>query len=111
MNNINKKNIIVTGATGGIGNSIIEKLHEQGAKILATGTNEEKLEKLQEKFNSIEILRFDISNHEMIEDFVNKATDVLGGNLDCLINNAGITRDNLTIRMTIDEWSKVIDLN
>ena len=47
----------------------------------------------------------------MIEDFVNKATDVLGGNLDCLINNAGITRDNLTIRMTIDEWSKVIDLN
>ena len=72
MNNINKKNIIVTGATGGIGNSI-EKLHEQGAKILATGTNEEKLEKLQEKFNSIEILRFDISNHEMIEDFVNKA--------------------------------------
>ena len=111
MNNINKKNIIVTGATGGIGNSIIEKLHEQGAKILATGTNEEKLEKLKEKFNSIEILRFDISNHEMIEDFVNKATDVLGGNLDCLINNAGITRDNLTIRMTIDEWSKVIDLN
>ena len=111
MNNINKKNIIVTGATGGIGNSIVEKLHEQGAKILATGTNEEKLEKLKEKFNSIEILRFDISNHEMIEDFVNKATDVLGGNLDCLINNAGITRDNLTIRMTIDEWSKVIDLN
>ena len=111
MNNINNKNIIVTGATGGIGNSIIEKLHEQGAKILATGTNEEKLEKLKEKFNSIEILRFDISNHEMIEDFVNKATDVLGGNLDCLINNAGITRDNLTIRMTIDEWSKVIDLN
>ena len=94
MNNINKKNIIVTGATGGIGNSIVEKLHGQGAKILATGTNEERLEKLKEKFNSIEILRFDISNHEMIEDFVNKATDVLGGNLDCLINNAGITRDN-----------------
>ena len=111
MNNINKKNIIVTGATGGIGNSIIEKLHEQGAKILATGTNEEKLEKLKEKFNSIEILRFDISNHEMIEDFVNKATDILGGNLDCLVNNAGITKDNLTIRMTMDEWSKVIDLN
>ena len=111
MNNINKKNIIVTGASGGIGNSIVEKLHEQGAKILATGTNEEKLEKLKEKFNSIEILRFDISNHEKIEDFVNKATDVLGGNLDCLVNNAGITKDNLTIRMSIEEWSKVIDLN
>ena len=47
----------------------------------------------------------------MIEDFVNKASNELGGNLDCLINNAGITQDNLAIRMTIDEWSKVIDLN
>ena len=109
--NINKKNIIVTGASGGIGNSIVEKLNEEGAKILATGTNEDRLKKLKEKFNNIEILKFDISNHEMIEDFVDKATNKLGGKLDCLINNAGITRDNLTIRMSMDEWSKVIDVN
>ena len=77
-------------------------------KILATGTNEERLKKLKEKFNSIEILRFDISNHEMIEDFVNKATDILGGNLDCLVNNAGITKDNLTIRMTMENGQKLL---
>ena len=108
---ISKKKIIVTGASGGIGNSIVEKLQNEGAKILATGTNEEKLNKLKERFNDIEILKFDISHHKGIEEFVNQATDKLGGNLDCLVNNAGITRDNLTIRMSIEEWSKVIDVN
>ena len=108
---ISKKKIIVTGASGGIGNSIVEKLQNEGAKILATGTNEEKLNKLKERFNDIEILKFDISHHGGIEEFVNQATDKLGGNLDCLVNNAGITRDNLTIRMSIEEWSKVIDVN
>ena len=70
---ISKKKIIVTGASGGIGNSIVEKLQNEGAKILATGTNEEKLNKLKERFNDIEILKFDISHHERIEEFVNQA--------------------------------------
>ena len=108
---LNKKNIIVTGASGGIGNSIVEKLHEHGGNVLATGTREEKLQELKEKFKNLKTLKFDISNHNKIEEFINNATDELGGSLDCIVNNAGITKDNLTIRMSIDEWSKVIDIN
>jgi 3-oxoacyl-[acyl-carrier protein] reductase len=111
MNSLENKNIIVTGASGGIGNSIVEKLHENGANILATGTKIEKLEELKSKFSNVKILKFDISQHEKIEDFLNNATEELGGSLDCMINNAGITKDNLTIRMSLEEWKKVIDIN
>ena len=111
MNNLKNKNIIVTGASGGIGNSIIQKLTEEGANILASGTKIEKLEKLKSEFKNIKILQFDISQTEKIEDFIEKATLELGGSLNCLVNNAGITKDNLAIRMSIDEWKKVIDIN
>ena len=111
MGSLKEKNIIVTGASGGIGNSIVEKLYEQGVNILATGTRLEKLEELKTKFNNIKILKFDISQHEKIEEFINDATDLLGGSLYCIINNAGITKDNLTIRMSLEEWTKVIDVN
>jgi len=111
MNNLKNKNIIVTGASGGIGNAIVEKFYENSANILATGTKIEKLEELKKKFNNIKILKFDISQHEKIEEFINNATEQLGGSLDCIVNNAGITKDNLTIRMSIEEWMKVIDIN
>ena len=111
MNNLKNKNIIVTGASGGIGNSIVEKLYDNGANILATGTKIEKLEELKKKYQNIKILKFDISQHEEIDEFINNATTELGGSLDCIINNAGITRDNLTIRMSLEEWQKVIDIN
>jgi len=111
MSSLKNKNIIITGASGGIGNSIVEKLYEEGANILATGTRTEKLEELKAKFNNIKTLKFDISQHEKIEDFINNATKQLGGSLDCMINNAGITKDNLTIRMSLEEWTKVIDIN
>ena len=111
MMNLENKKIIITGATGGIGNSIVKKLSESGAKILATGTRLEKLEELKSKFKNTDILKFDISKGEEIEEFIENATKKLGGGLDCLINNAGITQDNLAIRMNIDEWKKVIDIN
>ena len=111
MNSLKNKNIIVTGASGGIGNSIVEKLYENNANIIATGTKIEKLEDLKKKFNNIKILNFDISQHEKIEEFINNATDALGGSLDCIVNNAGITKDNLAIRMSLEEWRKVIDVN
>ena len=111
MNNLKNKNIIVTGASGGIGNSIVQKFYENGANILATGTRMEKLEELKKRFKDIKIMKFDISQHEKIEEFINNATDELGGSLDCIVNNAGITIDNLTIRMSLAEWTKVIDVN
>ena len=111
MNSLKNKNIIVTGATGGIGNSIVEKLQKCGANILATGTRIEKLEELKKKFENIKIIQFDISQHEKIEEFISSATEELGGSLDCIVNNAGITKDNLAIRMNLEEWMKVIDIN
>jgi len=111
MSSLKDKNIIVTGASGGIGNSIVEKLSQNGANILATGTRIEKLEELKEKFTNIKILKFDISQHDKIEEFIENATKELGGSLDCIVNNAGITKDNLTIRMSLEEWSKVININ
>jgi len=111
MSSLKDKNIIVTGASGGIGNSIVEKLNQNGANILATGTRIEKLEELKKKFNNIKIIKFDISQHDKIEEFIENATKELGGSLDCIVNNAGITKDNLTIRMSLEEWSKVININ
>ena len=111
MNDLKNKNIVVTGATGGIGNSIIKKLDEFGVNILASGTKVEKLEELKKKFKNIKILRFDISKSDKVENFVEDAAKELGGNIDCIVNNAGITQDNLAIRMSIEEWKKVIDIN
>jgi 3-oxoacyl-[acyl-carrier protein] reductase len=111
MIDLKNTNIILTGATGGIGNSILEKLITSGANVLATGTNEDKLKLIKEKYENVITEKFDISNHSEIESFVNKANDTLGGKIDVLINNAGITRDNLSIRMKDDEWQKVIDIN
>ena len=111
MKDLNGKNIIVTGASGGIGYSIIEKLDKAGANILASGTRIEKLNELKNKYVNIKTLRFDISQSNKIDEFIENATNELGGNLDCLINNAGITQDNLAIRMSLEEWKKVIDIN
>jgi 3-oxoacyl-[acyl-carrier protein] reductase len=110
MKDLENKNVIVTGASGGIGNSIVERLNKCGANILATGTKIEKLEELKKKFDKIKILKFDISQSDKIEEFIENSTSELGG-LDCIINNAGITQDNLAIRMSLDEWKKVIDIN
>jgi len=111
MSNLEKKNIIVTGASGGIGNAIIKKLSEAGANILASGTRIEKLEELKKNFEGLKILKFDISQSDKIEEFIENATSELGGSLDGIVNNAGITQDNLAIRMSLDEWQKVININ
>ena len=111
MNNLENKNIIVTGASGGIGNSIVKKLNQAGANILASGTRIEKLKELKKNFENIKILKFDISQSDKIAEFIENATNELGGSLDGLVNNAGITQDNLAIRMSLEEWQKVININ
>ena len=111
MIDLKNLNIILTGATGVIGNSILDKLVLAGSNILASGTNEEKLKKIQERYKNINTLKFDISNHQNIENFIEECGKVLSNKIDILINNAGITQDNLSIRMKEEEWKKVIDLN
>ncbi len=110
MINFSNKKIIITGATGGIGNELVKKFTSLNGKVLATGTNQEKLEKLKKNFPTIETLKFDISNHSAIENFIEQAFSKLKG-LDILVNNAGITLDNLSLRMKEEEWQKVIDIN
>ena len=111
MFNLKDKRVIITGATGGIGNSIIKSFVQQEAKVLATGTNEEKLKSLKNTNNDIITKKFDISNHHEIEKFIEDTTNLLDGNPDILVNNAGITRDNLSLRMSNEEWNEVLNLN
>ena len=111
MINLKNKKAVITGATGGIGYSIIEKFHSEGANVLGSGTNEEKLKKLKSDFNGIILKKFDISKHNEIEKFVDTVCDELKGCPDILINNAGITKDNLSLRMSQTEWQQVIDIN
>ena len=103
MIDLKNLNIIVTGSTGVIGNSILEKLILGGSNILATGTNEEKLKEIENKYEKINTLKFDISDHKNIEEFVEKCNSILSNKIDVLINNAGITKDNLSIRMKEEE--------
>ena len=111
MISLENKKAIVTGATGGIGSSVVEKFIEAKATVLATGRNGNKLEELKNKFKNLKTLKFDTSKHENIEKFIDDSSNELGGNVDILINNAGINQDNLSIRMDIEEWKKVIDVN
>ena len=111
MINLKNTNIILTGATGVIGNSILKKLAQFDVKIIATGTNQQKLDLIKDNFENVKTIKFDISNHSAIEKFIDECNENLENKIDVLINNAGITRDNLTIRMKDEEWNKVIDLN
>ena len=108
--NLKNKKILITGATGGIGNCLIEKFNNLGSTIVATGTNEEKLEKIKKDFNNIHVEKFKLDEHENIEKFIDKVDKKLEG-LDVLINNAGITLDNLAIRLTEENWKKLLDIN
>ena len=108
--NLKNKKILITGATGGIGKSLIEKFYNQGSKIIATGTNQEKLNNLKNKFPEIFIEQFSLEEHGKIENFIDNVTQKLDG-LDILVNNAGITMDNISIRLTEENWKKVLDIN
>ena len=110
MINFKNKKILITGATGGIGKALVKKFISLEGNVLATGTKTEKLDILKKEFPNINILKFDISDHSKIEEFIENVTSQLAG-LDILINNAGINMDNLSLRMKEDEWKSVIDFN
>lgn len=111
MYDLNYKNALVTGASGGIGSAIARKLHAAGAKVALSGTRQEPLERLAEELGErAYILPCNLSDMAAVEVLPKQAIETLGS-LDILVNNAGITRDNLFMRMSDEEWQSVIDVN
>ena len=110
MINFKNKKILVTGASGGIGREIVKKFISLEGTVVATGTNLERLDLLKKDFPNVNVVKFDISEHSKIEEFVDSVSTQLSG-LDILINNAGTNMDNLSLRMKDEEWQKVIDIN
>ena len=110
MISFKNKKILITGASGAIGNELVKKFVSLGGDVLGTGTKTEKLEQIKQKYPNIKVTKFDMSEHSKIEEFVNNVALELGG-LDILINNAGKNIDNLSLRMKDDEWKRVIDIN
>ena len=110
MIDFKNKNILITGASGGIGNALVKKFVSLGGNVLGSGTKTEKLDLIKKQYPNIKVRKFDIANHSEIEKFIDSVSLELGS-LDVLINNAGINMDNLSIRMKDEEWKKVIDIN
>ena len=110
MINFKNKKILITGASGGIGNALVKKFVSLEGSVMGTGTKTEKLDQLKKQYNNIKVKKFDMSDHSRIEEFIDNVSLELGG-LDVLINNAGTNADNLSLRMKDEEWKKVIDIN
>ncbi len=110
MISFKNKKILITGASGGIGNELVKKFLSLEGNVLATGTKTEKLDILKKKYPNIKVKKFDLAEHSRIEEFIENVSLELGG-LDILINNAGTNIDNISLRMKDDEWKKVIDIN
>jgi len=110
MINFKNKNVLITGASGGIGGELVKKFVSLEANVLGTGTKAEKLDQIKKKYPNIKVKKFDISEHSRIEEFIDNVYLELGG-LDILINNAGTNSDNLSLRMKEEEWKKVVDVN
>jgi 3-oxoacyl-[acyl-carrier protein] reductase len=111
MFSLDKKNALVTGASGDIGRSIAVKLHEAGAQVIISGTRLEPLEALKNELGErVHIILCNLSDKDEVRLLLSNAIETLGS-IDILINNAGITQDNLFMRMSDDEWNNVINVN
>ncbi|MEI6729893.1 MAG: 3-oxoacyl-[acyl-carrier-protein] reductase [Pseudomonadota bacterium] len=111
MTKISAKTALVTGASGGIGNAIAKSLHEQGIKLVISGTRKEALDSLNAELgNAATVITCNLSDPASIEALIKESEAALGS-IDILVNNAGITKDNLSMRMKDEEWQQVIDVN
>jgi len=103
---------LVTGASGGIGSAIAKGLAAQGARLAVSGSNVEKLEAFRSGLGGDHVaLPCNLSDGAAVDQLVPQAVEALGGKLDILINNAGVTKDNLLMRMKDEEFEDVIRIN
>tara|TARA_B100000029_G_C17423119_1_gene905064 strand:- start:177 stop:920 length:744 start_codon:yes stop_codon:yes gene_type:complete len=110
--NLDHKNVLITGAAGGIGKAIVNSFDSDQYNLLLAGTNNSRLEAITKELNAdAKYVVCDFSNHKNIENIINKVEESFDNRIDILVNNAGITRDNLAIRMKDEEWLEVINLN
>jgi len=111
MFDLSGKMALVTGATGGIGGEIAKALHAQGAVVAISGRNKDKLDALAAELGSnVHSIVADLSNSDGIAALIKDAEEAMG-QIDVLVNNAGLTRDNLSMRMKDEEWDEVLDVN
>ena len=111
MFNLEGKNALITGASGGIGGAIAKSLSKMGANIVISGTREEKLQSLKSEISGkCVILTCNLSDIEQVENLFAKAEEFFGS-IDILVCNAGITKDNLIMRIKNEDWDDVLNIN
>ena len=111
MFDLTGKNALITGASGGIGAAIAKALHGAGAQVAISGTRSAPLGELARSLGgNAHVLLCNLSDLETVDILCKEATDAMGS-VDILINNAGVTRDNLFMRMSNEEWQSVLDVN
>ncbi|MCI4660979.1 MAG: 3-oxoacyl-ACP reductase FabG [Neomegalonema sp.] len=111
MFDLNGKNALVTGASGGIGGAIAQSLHAAGATVALSGTRVDPLKELADSLGErAHVLPCNLSDSDAVDALPKQAAEAMGS-LDILINNAGVTRDNIFMRMSDEEWQSVLDIN
>jgi len=110
MFDLTGKNVLLTGASGGIGGAIAHALHDAGATVALSGTRVEPLEALAAELERAHVLPCNLSDADAVNALPKQAVEAMGS-VDILVNNAGITRDNLFMRMSEEEWSSVLEVN
>jgi 3-oxoacyl-[acyl-carrier protein] reductase len=111
MFDLSGKGALITGASGGIGGTIAKTLHEHGAKVVISGTRQEKLAELADELGeNVFVAPCNLMDRSAVSQLYAKAEE-LAGQVDIVVNNAGITKDNLFLRMKDEEWDDVINVN
>ncbi len=113
MFRLTQKTALVTGATGGIGAAIAEILAKQGAKLVISGTKEDRLKEVAQKIgeDKCKILACNLSDFVQVDALYDKAEELAGAPIDIVVCNAGITKDNLALRMKDEDWDQVLNIN
>ncbi len=112
MFDLHDKIALVTGASGGIGAGVAKALHARGATVVLHGTRVEKLEILKAKLGErATVVTADLGNRDAVNGLADAASEAAGGPINILVNNAGITRDVLLMRMKNENWDDVLEVN